>query len=182
MLPGTVRSVPELITPTVRLRESWLASRDEWGRGVRQDGAGLRTGDDVDSVAGFTRWVGRLLREADASRAADEARVRASYWWIAEDGTYLGAITLRHELDDFLLRAGGHVGYGIRPSARGRGVATWALRSLLIKASALGLRQVLVTCDDSNLASARVIEKAGGVLDDLRDTELGLTRRYWITL
>ena len=47
---------------------------------------------------------------------------------------------------------------------------------------ALGLRKVLVTCGDSNLASARVIEKAGGVLEDVRETELGLTRRYWITL
>ena len=174
--------MPELISPTVRLRESWLASREEWGREVHQDGAGLRAGDDVDSTISFARWVGGLLRQADASRPAGEGRVHASYWWIAEDDTYLGAITLRHELNDFLLRAGGHIGYGIRPSARGRGLATWALRSVLVRAPALGLRTVLVTCGDSNLASARVIEKAGGVLEDVRDTELGRTRRYWITL
>jgi predicted acetyltransferase len=182
MLPGTVRCVPELISPTVRLRESWLASRDEWGRDVNQDGAGLRADDEVDSAAGFARWVGRLFREADISRPVGEGRVHASYWWIVEDGTYLGAIALRHTLNDFLLRARGHIGYGIRPSARGRGLATWALRSVLVRAPALGLRKVLVTCGDSNLASARVIEKAGGVLEDVRDTELGLTRRYWITL
>ena len=81
-----------------------------------------------------------------------------------------------------MLRAGGHIGYGIRPSARGRGLATWALRSVLVRAPALGLRTLLVTSGDSNLASARVIEKAGGVLEDVRDTELGRTRRYWITL
>jgi hypothetical protein len=52
-LGSTVRSVPELISPTVRLRDSWLASRQEWGRDVHQDGAGLRAGDDVDSAAGF---------------------------------------------------------------------------------------------------------------------------------
>ena len=79
-----------------------------------------------------------------------------------------------------MLRAGGHIGYGIRPSARG--LATWAVQSVLVRAPALGLRKVLVTCGDSNLASARVIEKAGGVLEDVRETELGLTRRYWITL
>ena len=90
MLAGTVRSVPELISPTVGLRESWLASRDEWGRDAHQDGAGLRADDDdVDSVAGFARWVGRLLREADTSRPAGEGRVHASYWWIAEDDAYL---------------------------------------------------------------------------------------------
>ena len=54
-LAGTVRSVPELISPTVRLRDSWLASRQEWGRDVHQDDASLRAGDDVDSVAGFAR-------------------------------------------------------------------------------------------------------------------------------
>jgi predicted acetyltransferase len=52
----------------------------------------------------------------------------------------------------------------------------------LPRASALGLEKVLVTCDDANLASAQVIMKAGGVLEDVRPTELGLTRRYWITL
>jgi predicted acetyltransferase len=95
---------------------------------------------------------------------------------------YLGAITLRHGLNDFLLRAGGHIGYGLRPSARGYGLAGWALCSILPRAQQLGLSRVLVTCDDVNAASARTIEKAGGVLEDVRHTELGLTRRYWITL
>jgi predicted acetyltransferase len=76
----------------------------------------------------------------------------------------------------------GHIGYGVRPSARSRGLATWALQSVLVRAPALGLRKVLLTCDDSNPASARVIEKTGGVLEDVRETELGLTRRYWMTL
>ena len=127
-------------------------------------------------------WVERLRQEADTSVPAREGRVHATYWWVAQGGTYLGAIALRHELNDFLLRAGSHIGYGIRPSARGRGVATWALRSALPRASALGLEKVLVTCDDANLASAQVIMKAGGVLEDVRPTGLGLTRRYWITL
>jgi predicted acetyltransferase len=83
---------------------------------------------------------------------------------------------------DFLLRAGGHIGYGIRPSARGRGLATWALGQVLSKATALGLDRVLITCADGNVASARVIERRGGVLEDVRDTELGRTRRYWVTL
>jgi hypothetical protein len=90
-LAGTVRSVPELTSPAARLRDSWLASRDEWGRDVHQDGAGLRADDDVDSPAGFARWVGRLADAADTARPAGESRVHASYWWITEDGTYLGA-------------------------------------------------------------------------------------------
>ena len=114
-LAGTARSGPGLISPTVRLRDSWLASREERGRDARQDGTGLRAGDDVDSAAGFARWAGRLAGQAATSRPAGEGRVHASYWQITEDGIYLGAITLRHELNDFLFRAGGHIGYGIRP-------------------------------------------------------------------
>jgi len=172
----------ELITPTVRLRDSWLDARSEWGVGVHQDGSGLHADDEVDTVDGFAAWVGRLRRSADESIPAGPGLVHATYWWIVEDDVYLGAISLRHRLNDFLLRAGGHIGYGVRPSARSRGVATWALDAVLEHARALGLDRVLITCDDSNLASARTIEKGGGVLEDIRPTELGLTRRYWITL
>jgi predicted acetyltransferase len=99
-----------------------------------------------------------------------------------DDVGHLGAISLRLTLNDFLLRAGGHIGYGVRPSARRRGLATWALGAVLPEARALGLERVLVTCDDANVASARTIESNGGVLEDVRVTELGQTRRYWIAL
>lgn len=174
--------MPELILPTTRLRESWLESRDEWGRGVHQPGAGLQPDDDVDTAAGFATWVSRLHRSADHSIPAAPGLVHASYWWMAERDTYLGSISLRHGLNDFLLNAGGHIGYGVRPSARGQGLAAWALRSVLPSARGLGLSRVLVSCEDTNVASARTIENAGGVLEDVRDTELGRTRRYWIEL
>jgi predicted acetyltransferase len=174
--------MPELTLPTTRLRDSWLESREEWGRGKHQDGAGLQAGDDVDTVEGFAAWVSRLLRQADHSVPIGDGRVHATYWWITDGDTYLGAITLRHALNEFLLRAAGNVGYGVRPSARRRGLASWALAAVLPEARALGLDRVLVTCDVSNVASARTIEKCGGVLEDVRDTELGRTRRYWITL
>lgn len=174
--------MPELICPTIRLRDSWLAARDEWDPGAHQPGSGLHPDDEVDSGAGFSVWVRRLADEANTALPPAEGRVHADYWWIVDGQTYLGAITLRHALNDFLLRAGGHVGYGLRPSARGRGLAAWAVRSMLPRAQQLGLDRLLVTCDDSNRASARTIEKVGGVLEDVRQTELGPTRRYWITL
>lgn len=94
----------------------------------------------------------------------------------------LGAIALRHDLNDFLLRAGGHIGYGIRPSARRQGLATWALGRTLDEARKRGLARVLLTCADGNIAPARTIERHGGVLKDVRQTELGRSRRYWIEL
>ena len=172
----------ELVAPTVDLRDSWLQSLEEWGRGVHQDGSGLRPGEDVESPEAFAQWVAWLHTQMDPAVPVEPGRVRADYWWVVEADTYLGAITLRHALNDFLLRAGGHIGYGIRPSARRRGLATWALAAVLPRARALDLGRVLVTCADANVASARVIESNGGTLEDVRESELGLTRRYWITL
>jgi predicted acetyltransferase len=76
----------------------------------------------------------------------------------------------------------GQVGYGIRPSARRRGLATWAVGQVLPVARSLGLDRVLITWADDNAASVRVIERHGGLLEDVRDTELGRARRYWISL
>lgn len=173
--------MPQLIAPTTPLHDSWLASRDEWGRGVHQDGAGLGPDDDVDRPEGFSAWAQRLRQQSDTSTPIEESRVHATYWWIVEHGTYLGAISLRHTLNDFLLHTGGHIGYGVRPTARRRGLATWALRAVLPEARSLGLTRLLVTCQDNNLGSARTIENNGGVLEGVRDTDLGRTRRYWIT-
>jgi predicted acetyltransferase len=174
--------MPQLIEPTIDLRESWLESAAEWGEG-HQDGAGLWEAADLDlgTTEGFAAWL-RRLREQSTFEDITPDRVPATFWWIVEDSTYLGAVTLRHALNDKLLEGGGHIGYGVRPSARGRGIATWALGAVLDKARERGMGRVLVTCDDDNVASARTIEHNGGVLEDVRDTWLGLARRYWIDL
>ncbi|MFI8825465.1 GNAT family N-acetyltransferase [Streptomyces sp. NPDC053431] len=176
--------MPQLITPTERFHASWLEAHAEWPPGSSQDGVGLWLASDsafaIPEV--FASWVGRLRDQSDRSRPVPEGRVHATHWWIVEGDTYLGAIDLRHELNDFLLRAGGNIGYSVRPSARRRGLATWALGAVLPEARALGLGRVLLTCDDTNTASARTIERNGGVLEDVRQTEIGLKRRYWIEL
>ena len=174
--------MPELIAPTADLHASWLEYRDEWGRGVHQAGSGLELEADLDTPEGFAAWIRELHDQADPSVPVPPGRVPATYWWIVEGPTYLGAITLRHELNDFLREVGGHIGYGVRPSARGRGLASWALARVLEQARAQGLPRVLVTCDDTNPASARVIERNGGVLEDLREGPQGRKRRYWIRL
>lgn len=174
----------ELIAPTGQLRSSWLEARDEWEPGGHQDGVGLHLvgDDDLGSPEGFASWVERLRQQSDRSLPVGEGRVHATHWWIADGGTYLGAIDLRHYLNAFLLEGGGHIGYSVRPSARRRGLASWALGEVLVRAPALGLDRVLLTCDDGNVGSARTIESNGGVLEDVRSTESAVKRRYWITL
>jgi len=172
----------ELIAPTARLHRAWLASRDDWGAGTHQDGAGLRPEDEVETPDGFAAWVRKLLRESDPAIPAAPGWVHCTYWWIVEDDEVLGAIALRHELNPFLREAGGHIGYGVRPSARRRGLAAFALAGILPYAKKLGLDRVLITCNVANEGSRRTIERNGGELEDIRDTDIGRLRRYWITL
>ncbi|WP_051027533.1 GNAT family N-acetyltransferase [Nocardia higoensis] len=80
------------------------------------------------------------------------------------------------------MRRVGHIGYGIRPSARGRGLATWALGRILDQARTLRMDHVLLVCATDNVASARTIERNGGAFEGLVDTGLGPVRRYRITL
>jgi predicted acetyltransferase len=71
---------------------------------------------------------------------------------------------------------GGHIGYDVRPSARRRGHATAMLRAALPVARGLGIESALVTCDEDNVASRKVIEANGGVFEDQRGDKL----RFWI--
>jgi predicted acetyltransferase len=173
--------MPVLIAPTTTLHRQWLELRDDFGRGTHLDGSGLHEDDDVDSPAGFAAWVERLGSLTDPAQPVPDDKVHCTYWWIVEGDAVLGSISLRHELNDFLFEAGGHIGYGVRPSARRRGLATYALGEVLKRAEGLGIDRVLITCDVDNEASRRTIEHFGGVQEDIRDTVLGRTRRLWIT-
>lgn len=95
----------------------------------------------------------------------------------------IGMLNLRLELNDYLMNFGGHIGYAIHPNQRRRGNGTQMLALGLGKASDYQLQHVLITCAESNIGSARVIEKNGGILEDKRlDPADKLIRRYWIDL
>ncbi|PWU57557.1 GNAT family N-acetyltransferase [Micromonospora sp. S4605] len=173
--------MPELIAPTTRLHTAWLDAHAEWGPGQHEDGFGLDPSDDVTSPAGFAAWVARLLDQSDPAKPLDAGRVPCTYRWIVEHDRVLGGIALRHGSSDYV-RWAGHIGYGIRPSARRRGLATWALGRMLAEARTLGLDRVLAVCAVDNAASARTIERCGGVLEGVGETRFGPARRYWIDL
>ena len=157
-----------LILPTRRLYDAWLEAHAEWGPGQHEDGFGLEQTDQVETPAGFAAWLERLKAESDTGTCQ----------WIAEDDRIQGGIAMRYQYND---RAG-HIGYGIRPSARGRGIATWALRQMLTQARDRNMTRVLLVCAADNAGSAKTIEHNGGVLEEIRQTAHGPTRRYWINL
>jgi predicted acetyltransferase len=120
----------------------------------------------------------------DQRRGVDlpEGLVPATFLLADVAGAIVGRTSIRHELNDYLAREGGHIGYAVLAAHRGRGYATEILRQSLIIARAVGVDRVLITCADDNLASARVIERCGGVFESLVETTGGgpPTRRYWI--
>lgn len=101
-------------------------------------------------------------------------------YFIEESGRILGEIYIRHRLSPRLEQVGGHIGYKVRPSERNRGVAITALKLGLGILHAMNIPEALVTCADTNLASARVIEKCGGRRIDDWQNENGIERRYWV--
>ena len=89
-------------------------------------------------------------------------------------------MNIRHRLNESLLLDGGHIGDGVRPSERGKGIATEMIRLALDECRKLGINRVLMVCDKDNPASARTIIKNGGVLENEVEAGGNVVQRYWI--
>jgi len=95
----------------------------------------------------------------------------------------LGAVNIRHYLNDYLLKYAGHIGDGIRPSERRKGYGTLMIRLALIECKKLGINNVLMVCDKSNIASRKSIIKNGGILENEFLGDNGkIQQRFWIKL
>ncbi|PNI09167.1 GNAT family N-acetyltransferase [Arthrobacter sp. AFG7.2] len=167
----------DLIIPDVRFHFSWLESAAEFD-GARQDGAGAEDWplDALEEPQEFCRFVEWLVRDALPESPRKPGYVPCTYLWIVEGDTFLGSLAIRHELTEFLLNEGGHIGYSVRPSARRCGNAAKALADALPIARELGIPRVLLTCDEDNAGSRATIERNGGLYEDTRNGK----RRYWI--
>jgi len=176
--------MPELIQPTIRVHASFLAAVDE----LRADGQGgpgdySTVGREIREYGSvwhqpeeFLRYIQHLRNQEAEDQARQAGRVpETTLWWIRGD-EYLGRIEIRHRLTDGLREWGGHIGYDVRPSARQRGHGTAMLAVALPLARALGIHPALITCEDSNIGSRKIIEANGGRLADQRGSRL----RYWV--
>ncbi len=158
------------------------------------DEAAMRAGHAELSEIGFAflfspelSWGEQLDTFERQAQGIDLARghVPADFL-VGEVGTEIpeivGRVSIRHTLTPMLFELGGHVGYAVRPAFRGRGYATAMLRLAVQRLAEHGVDDVLVTCDEDNIGSIRVIERCGGVLEDIRHVADGVPakRRYWI--
>ena len=151
--------------------EAWDEFDAEDGRGAECTGAFGFTRRQCDSVAGFAAMCAR--RRLDKTDPP-EGFVPATMLWAVDGDRWLGRVSVRHELNDHLIRFGGHIGYAVRPSARRRGIATTLLRVGLGMLNGIGVGEALILCAEDNEGSRRVIETAGGELEKVVE---GL-RRY----
>ncbi|WP_208903973.1 GNAT family N-acetyltransferase [Streptomyces incarnatus] len=127
-----------------------------------EDASPTLTHQPLTGTAAFNTYVTRLLSERDeAAGRADRFVPMTTLWW-AEGDQMLGRLAVRHRLTPAFEKAGGHIGYDVRPSARGQGHATAMLAAALPIARSLGITQALLTVDETDIASRRVIETNGG--------------------
>ncbi len=168
----------ELVIPSEEYYQSYIEAMEEYKQ------------NNIDTYDFWEISKDELLKKMENYRTGNnlpEGYVKATYFWLVDNDKFIGEISIRHSLTDSLLRFGGNIGYGIRYSHWNKGIGTIMLSKALVYAKeVLGLNKVLITCNDNNFGSARVIEKNGGILQDkIINTIDGvdrLSRRYWIEL
>lgn len=130
-------------------------------------------------------WIA-FLNTLKAPMTIPQGRVQLSQYMFVreEDQKIVGMINIRHYLNDYLERYGGHIGASIAPSERHKGYAIQMLKMALSKCKAFGIDKVLLTCNSSNESSKRLILKSGGRYESaIYDPDEGENvERYWIDL
>lgn len=168
----------KLVEPSQDLEEAYIDYISEWeARGERIVSYSSRR----DSGENYSTLLERWRREQSKDNV--NGLVPATLYFLLDDNQrILGSAHLRHQLNEGLLKSGGHIGYGIRPSERGRGLATKILSEALKIAESKGITKALVTCDKTNLASAKTIINNGGILENEVFDGASCIQRYWINI
>ncbi|NFO09534.1 GNAT family N-acetyltransferase [Clostridium botulinum] len=169
----------KLITLTSSYKTEWESLISEFERN-REKLIPLAMKDHANTFEEF------LIQAYNNSKGIDlpDGIVPSDIYFLVDDNSkyLIGAIDIRHYLNEYLLKYGGNIGYGIRPSERKKGYATEMLHLALEECKNKGLSKVLITCFKSNVASANTIIKNGGILEN-EIAEVGnVKQRYWIQL
>lgn len=175
-----------LILPDVRYRDTFLEGCRALNERDETEGAPDNNGHAPNPLTDFDDYIAYIHAQAKGQRLP-EGYVPVTNLWLMDGDTFIARGNIRHELNDFLLNYGGHIGYAVVPAHRGKGYGKKLLALMLIKAGEMGINPVLVTCNDNNAASAGIIEANGGVLENIVDDKVSNNpgdklRRYWISL
>lgn len=197
--PGTdgEPSTCQLVEPTEAFRDSFLEGAAEFaGEGRLDSTYAAFLGYDLRRLrSDFASFVWDLRHMADSSQL-QQTGYQDRVYWLVDGDRYLGQTSVRPELGTpYLITYGGHIGYSIRPSRRRSGYGRRILELALVQCERLGLARVLVTCDEDNVASRRIIEANGGLFESglVMDSVVARSEgrgedeeirklRYWIDL
>ncbi len=153
-----------LVFPNITYKEKaidYINEFNEYGSEVNGSG-GL---DDYLEGSTYEAWLEKVIRDMDIANIPESRVPALTYFYVREaDERIVGMINIRLALNDFLRTEAGHIGYSVRPTERRKHYATEMLSAALKVCDVIGIREVLVSCDKSNPASAGVIRNCGGVL------------------
>ncbi len=168
--------------PNAKFKGSYLSGLNEFDS-KKEKSAWIYLGDDepLDTPSrDFVAYVNTLL--STETHALPTFVTNTAYWAIY-DNEVVGRISLRHELNDFLAKIGGHIGYIVRPSYRKFGVATEILKQVLETPRARAIGKLLLTCDEDNIASEKTIVRNGGIFESIvPNGDRPRKKRFWIDL
>jgi predicted acetyltransferase len=138
----------------------------------------------IDEYLSIEQWLLLIDSMKDRNNLAKPEWVEMSQFVLIdkEKELIIGMINIRHYLNEYLSKFGGHVGYSVRPGQRNKGYAKVMLELAKQYLQEKGLKKILLTCNDTNIASIKTIESCGGLLENKIDKNSSLIRRYWIKL
>ena len=137
----------------------------------------------LDRLSSIEDWLEELNKRSCEDTVPEGLVPSSTYLGIREKDNYIvGMIDIRHYLNDFLKQFGGNIGYSVRKSERNKGYAKQMLKLALEKCKELKIKKVLITCDEDNIASEKVILSANAKFEDIRNVDGENKKRFWIDL
>ena len=143
----------------------------------------------INGSAGLNRfssiedWLEELKKRSSEDTVPKGLVPSSTYLGVREKDNYIvGMIDIRHYLNEYLTQVGGNIGYGVRKTERNKGYAKQMLKLALEKCKELKIKRVLITCDEDNIASEKVILSANAKLEDIRNVDGENKKRFWIEL
>ena len=137
----------------------------------------------LDRLSSIEIWLQELKKRSCEDTVPKGLVPSSTYLAVREKDNYIvGMIDIRHYLNEYLTQVGGHIGYGVRKTERNKGYAKQMLKLALEKCKKLKIKRVLITCDEDNIASEKVILSANAKLEDIRNVNGENKKRFWIDL
>ena len=168
-----------LVRPTIQLREQALDYREEHFK----NGETVINGSELlDQIENYEEWLSSVTLNTDSKTVNENWVVTDTFFVLRKsDNMIIGVIDLRYTLNDYL-KDFGNCGYSVRPSERKKGYATEMLHQLIKVAKKIGMKELQISVEKTNIGSIKVIEKNGGVYERSFTYENELADIYKISI